>query len=152
MEISDAEAFVQILRDSIREVASVDYPRAVIDGWAPEVTERSIRFTVANPENELRVVAEIDGQIVGIGATMIEKRQLRACYVSPVGLRKGVGTAIVNRLEEIAKENGLNRFELDATITAEPFYQKLGYTSVRRMRHQTSAGTDMDAVFMTKNL
>ena len=33
MEDEDAETFLRTLRDSIREVASADYPPEVIEGW-----------------------------------------------------------------------------------------------------------------------
>jgi putative acetyltransferase len=72
--------------------------------------------------------------------------------VAPKGLRQGVGTAIVRRLETIAREHGVDRLELHATTTAEPFYQHLGYVSEERMTHRSSTGVEMDAVFMTKEL
>ena len=129
MKEEDAEALIKTLRDSIREVASADYAPNVIESWAPTVSVKSIQYVRKNPENEVRVVAELDGQIVGIGSTVVEQNQLRACYVSPEGFRKGVGTAIVETLEEIARENGVLQFELHATVTAEPFYNHLGYIS-----------------------
>ena len=148
----DAESFLRTLHDSIRHVASADYPVEVIEGWAPEVSELNVCHVLENPENEIRVIAELDGKVVRVGATVVEQNQLRACYVSPRGLRKGVGTAIVQKLEEIGRQRGVDQFELHATITAEPFYRHLGYTSEERITHRTSAGIEMDAVNMTKKL
>ena len=47
-------------------------------------------------------------------------------------------------------QNGLRHFELNATLTAEPFYASLGYESVKRIVHRTSGGAEMAAVFMRK--
>ena len=152
MEDKDAEAFLRTVRDSIREVASADYPPNVIESWAPQLSDEGIAYTLANPENEIRIVAEIDGEIVGIGSTVLEKNQLRACYVAPQGLRQGVGTTIVKKLEEIARQQGVAHFKLYATITAEFFYNHLGYVSEQRILHQTSSGVEMEAVVMTKQL
>ena len=39
----------------------------------------------------------------------------------------GVGTAILNRLIEIGKADGVDKFELSAQVSAIDFYQKLGF-------------------------
>jgi putative acetyltransferase len=143
---------LRTLRESIYEIASADYPVEVIEGWAPEVSEQNIKRVLDNPEDEIRVIAGLDGTVVGIGAIVVKDSQLRACYVLPYGLRKGVGTAIVLKLEEIARNHGVDHFELHATITAERFYQHLGYVSKSRITQTTSMGVEMDAVFMIKSL
>ena len=79
----DAEAFVRTLRDSIRQVAAADYPPEVVESWAPELNAASIAYYHTNPEGEVRIVAEVSGEVLGIGATVIERSELRACYVSP---------------------------------------------------------------------
>jgi len=43
---------------------------------------------------------------------------------------KGAGTIIMNKLEEIAAENGLQKVKLNAQTHAVPFYEKLGYEVV----------------------
>lgn len=44
--------------------------------------------------------------------------------------RGGVGNAIMNRLHEIAREQGLPHLWCHAQLTAVPFYERLGYRSV----------------------
>lgn len=148
----DARAFLEVLRDSIRGVASADYPADVIEAWAPRIDEDSIAVFLENRDNEVRLVAELASEIVGIGATVPEQNELRACYVSPAGLRQGVGSCIVQELERIARESGVKRFNLLATLTAEAFYNRLGYTSDREVRHLTSTGAEMQAIEMSKEL
>jgi putative acetyltransferase len=148
----DAESFLRTLRDSIRGVASADYRPEVIEGWAPDLSEQAVQRVLDNPEREIRVLAELDGEVVGLGSIVPKDNQLRACYVSPAGIRKGIGTAIVNRLEELAREHAVRHLELHATVTAQPFYEHLGYTSKQRITHTTSGGIKMDAVYMIKSL
>ena len=100
-EDSDALIFLEVLNCSIREVACADYSPEVIDSRAIPVGPKSISRYVENTEIELRIIAEIDGEAVGIGATVISNSELRACYVAPEGLRRGVGTTIVHELERI---------------------------------------------------
>ena len=42
----------------------------------------------------------------------------------------GAGTAIMNKIEEYAKEQGINKLKLNAQVHAIPFYTKLGYEVV----------------------
>jgi putative acetyltransferase len=66
--------------------------------------------------------AEIDGRIVGIGALVLAKSELCACYVAPQATRRGVGSALMHELERIGRDNGLANLEMDSSVTAEPFY------------------------------
>lgn len=88
MQDEDAKAFISVLHSSIHEVANADYSGEVINSWAPEITDENVSFVLANPENELRIIAELNGRIVGIGAIVIERSLLRACYVTPMGSAK----------------------------------------------------------------
>ena len=152
MEVADAHDYLATIRASIVGVASQDYPTEVIEGWAPSISDDAIRLVLENPEGEIRLVGEIEETILGIGALVLQLNELRACYVSPAGIRRGVGTAIVRELERIAANHGITHLELHATITAEPFYRHLGYQSVEKIRHVTSTGVTMDAIRMSKRL
>jgi len=149
---SDARTFLSILRDSINNVASRDYSPEIVEGWAPPINSQSVQYYIANPEREIRLIGSLNGEPVGIGSIVVDKSELRACYVSSSGLRHGVGTAIVQHLESIALKNGLERFVLHATLTAEHFYQALGYSSDKRIKHTTSNGQSMEAIAMSKEL
>jgi putative acetyltransferase len=82
----------------VRGIAAKDYPREVIEGWAPmPVTDDAVDRVSANIENEYRLVPEIEGRVVGIRAAVFEIAELRACYVTPDAGRKDVGAALVNR-------------------------------------------------------
>ncbi len=46
--------------------------------------------------------------------------------------QKGVGRALMNKAEEIAKEYGLDELALDSQFKAEGFYKKLNFKEVSR--------------------
>jgi putative acetyltransferase len=46
-------------------------------------TVQTVKRFQANPDNEIRLIAEQDGEIVGFGALVPENNKLRACYVAP---------------------------------------------------------------------
>ena len=118
----DALAFLQVHHAAVRGIAAKDYPPEVVEDWAPmPITNHSIERFLTNPDGELRLVAEIDGRIVGIGALVLAKSELRACYVTPQAARRGVGSALVHELERIARDNGLANVQMDSSVPAESF-------------------------------
>jgi putative acetyltransferase len=153
MRPEDARAFLEIHHAAVRGVAANDYPPEVIDAWAPaELTDEAVAFVRANPEDELRLIAEIGGRIVGVAAFVAANAELRACYVAPEASRRGVGSALVRKLEQVAHEQGLAFLELDSSVTAAPFYDTLGYETRERGEHVLANGQRMACVRMRKTL
>jgi putative acetyltransferase len=149
----DAWAFLAVHRAAIREIAAADYPAVVIEAWAPlPVTEDDVERLLVNRDGEVRLVAELGGRIVGLGAIVPQNAELRACYVAPGAARTGVGTAIVREIERIARQHRLAFLELDSSLTAEPFYRSLGYVALGRIVHRLGSGQPMASVKMRKNL
>lgn len=56
--------------------------------------------------------------------------QIRAMAVDPAYQKQGLGSRILNNLEAIAREQGLEKIVLHAREEAVPFYQKYGYEVV----------------------
>jgi putative acetyltransferase len=153
MRPDDARAFLEVHHAAVRGLAAKDYNQAVIDDWAPlPVTDKAVERFLLNPDNEIRLVAEHDGEVVGIGALVIDKAELRACYVAPEASRKGVGSALVREIERIAEEHGVGALELDSSVTAEPFYLARGYEVRERGEHILRSGQAMACVKMVKSL
>lgn len=150
---TDARVFLEIHHAAVRGTAVHDYPSAVIEAWAPlPITERRIQRVALNPDGEHRLIAEIDGVAIGIGALAAKDSELRACYVHPIAGRKGVGSAIVLELERIAIERGLVSLSLSSSLTAEGFYRSRGYVHLHQEQHLLSVGLRMACVKMRKDL
>ena len=142
-----------MIRAAVRGTAAADYPPDVIEAWAPlPVTDAEVDEARANREGEIRLAAILDGQIAGVGAVIPQGRELRACYVSPDASRRGVGKGLVEEIERISRRRGVPFLDLDSSITAEPFYRKLGYAVVARGEHTLSSGKRMAAIMMRKTL
>lgn len=149
----DARSFLEVQRAAVRGIAARDYPPAVIEHWAPlPITEEAIAEVRANPENEIRILAEINSEIVGMGSIVPARNELRACYVAPGAARRGVGSALIREIERIAREHGLTWLDLDVSMTSEPFYAALGYEALERGEHILGSGQRMACVKMRKEL
>jgi putative acetyltransferase len=152
MRADEARTFLDIHGRSIRGLAAHHYTPDVIDAWTVALTEENVRRFLKNPDQEIRLIAELDGEAVGLGALVPQHSELRACYVAPEAARKGVGSAVVEKLERIAIEHGLTQLALQASINAEPFYLALGYEVVERGEHILRSRHRMASVTMRKTL
>jgi len=148
----EGRIYLEIVNSAIRGLAVSHYPPEAIEGWVVPVTDETVRDLMLNRDNEIRVMADLDGEPVGIGALVLERLELRACYVSPRAARRGCGSALVHEIERLARENGLTRLELAASINAEAFYAAHGYEVRDRSDVVLGNGHRMAAVWMGKNL
>ena len=152
MRHDEGPTFLDVVTRAIRGLATSHYAPEVVEGWVPSSTAESLEAFALNPDRELRLVAELDGAVVGIGALIVEKSELRACYVLPSAVRRGVGSALVGEIERIARTRGLARLDLAASLNAEPFYAFRGYQVRERSEVTLANGHRMPCVWMGKHL
>ena len=144
--------YLEIHERAIRGLAVSHYSPDDIEGWVVPATDENVRRLALNPDREIRLVAELDGEPVGIGALVLEESELRAVYVSPEGARRGCGSALVREIERIAKDNGLAHLTLHASLNAERFYADLGYDVLERTEVVLPNDHRMAVVRMEKEL
>jgi GNAT superfamily N-acetyltransferase len=95
----------------VRGLAARDYPAEIIEAWAPfPITSAAVEAVTANPENEVRFVADSDGRLIGLTCLVIAKTELQACYVAPDVVRTGVGRAFLMKVEENRSKRGRQMF------------------------------------------
>lgn len=148
----EGRIYLDIVNSAIRGLAASHYRPDVIEGWVVPVTPESVRDLMLNPDNEIRLIAELDGTPAGIGALIVERSELRACYVAPEAARRGCGSALVREIERLARDHGLTRLELAGSLNAEPFYAALGYRVRERSVVVLRNGHRMPAVWMEKSI
>jgi putative acetyltransferase len=152
MRPEEGRNYLEIVNAAIRGLASTHYPPEAIAGWLVQIDEKTLADLARNGDDEIRLMAELDRECVGIGALILERSELRACYVRPEASRRGCGTAIVREIERLARERGLTRLELAASLNAEQFYVSLGYHVRERREVVLRNGHRMAAVCMEKQL
>lgn len=128
----EVRLYLEIHERAIRGLAGSHYSRGDIEGWVVPATEENLRVVARNPDGEIRLLAELDGKAIGIGAVVLAESELRAVYVLPESARRGCGSALVREIERIARNNGLDRLTLHASLNAERFYADLGYDVLER--------------------
>ena len=142
------ESILKIQRRAIHEIACADYPPAILDLWGTPLNRNTISWERTNFDRKseqgvFTIVAEISGTIAGFGEVIPKENLLLAVYINPDFKRQGVGTAIVLELEEIAKKQGADFLQMDASLTAENFYISCGYQVIERGFHTISSTEKM---------
>jgi GNAT superfamily N-acetyltransferase len=98
-------------------------PKAQVE----KALEKSL-FTVTVKDNG-RIIGM--GRLVGDGAMYCYIQDVR---VIPAYQNHGIGRAIVSRLVEAARQNGISNTGISVGLTSavgkEPFYEKLGFTAL----------------------
>lgn len=150
----DAAPILEVHRSAVLGSATAYYSQEVLNEWAPINVAPAQVATFEhwiNEGKELIVVAvdRID-VIVGFGSIVPEKSELRAVYVAPEYERRGVGRAILRRLEDIAREAGACELRMEASLNAVAFYEAHGFIVLERGEHTLSSGLCMSCVHMRK--
>ncbi len=99
------------------------------------------------------LVGEYDGQVVVMGAlkrTTAERAEVRRMRVAPEYQGKGFGQAMLEAIEQRAKELGYKTLHLDtgvSMVAAQGLYRKNGFQEVSRGKI-----ADVDVIFFEKNI
>ncbi len=126
-EPKDAAAAAEVLRRSITELCTLDHhgDADTLAKWLANKTPRDFLSWLAK-EDHFCVVAEANDQIMGVGL-LHRSGEVRLCYLAPGAQGRGSGKAIHAALEKKARAWGLKRLHLESTVSARPFYERVGY-------------------------
>ena len=93
-------------------------------------------------------------QWTGREAALLDPRQdaakIRAFFVHPTWVRRGIGSMILEACENAALAEGFTRFEMGATLTGVPFYQARGYVCLENLEVPLANGESLPIVRMEK--
>jgi len=146
---ADCQAIWRVHSSSIRDVCARVYSADQIEDWAGSLAP--VRYQRVIDELVV-VVAEDDLGVVGFGQLDPARCLVQAVYVRPDRLRAGVGTALLQGLEQRARASGCRRLWLMSTLNAVPFYQAAGFERLRDAMHELPEGTRLPCVEMSRPL
>jgi GNAT superfamily N-acetyltransferase len=78
--------------------------------------------------------------------------KIRAFFVHPDWVRRGIGSMILEACERAAAAAGFTRFEMGATLTGVPLYRARGYFTLENLEVPLKDGESLAAVRMEKRL
>jgi predicted N-acetyltransferase YhbS len=125
---SDAEAISRMIVRTLRETNAADYPAEVI---AALVGRFSPEAVVQRMQERQVLVAMIGSDCVGTAA--LQGALVRTVFVDPDWQRRGIGSRLMRTIEAMATD--MAPLTVNASITAEAFYGRLGFVRVREQVH-----------------
>jgi len=78
--------------------------------------------------------------------------KIRAFFIHPEWVRRGIGTLILEACERAAVSAGFTRFEMGATLTGVAMYMARGYVKVKEMEVSLEDGLMLPIIHMTKQI
>lgn len=126
----DAAALADLFMASIEELTAEDYDEGQRAAWASAAED--IEAFGVRLAGWLTILAEADGEILGFAALrddpkVKENRIIEMLYVSPDHAGQGVGKALLDVMELLARQRGAETATTDASETAREFFARFGY-------------------------
>lgn len=147
--LDDAAGICKVHRAAILGICSAFYAQREIEVWIGLLTPDKYREPL---QTQVMFVAECGDEIVGFSQLDPGQALVLAVYVSPATVGTRLGRALLQRLEAAAREHGIDRLVLDATLNAEPFYAHAGYQRLRMNQHRIGPDVALTCVRMEKTL
>lgn len=145
-QAGDAAGISRVIIRALRETNAKDYTPDIIArvelSFSPAAVERLI------DQREV-FVAEMGHRVVGTAS--LDGHALRTMFVLPDVQGRGIGRLLVQRIERVARERQLAILTVPATVTAEAFYARLGFTAVREAYHGEERTIVMERVLSPTN-
>ncbi|MEA5579023.1 GNAT family N-acetyltransferase [Anabaena sp. UHCC 0451] len=122
---------MNLFYNTVHEININDYTQQQVNAWASETMD--YEFWHQRLKIKLPYVAENNGEIVGF-AELDPDGHIDCFYCHSKYQRKGIGTKLLNHIENMAKSQEMKRLYAEVSITAKPFFQKYGFTVVREQQ------------------
>lgn len=78
--------------------------------------------------------------------------KIRAFFVHPKWVRRGIGSMILEACEQAASAAGFTRFEMGATLTGVPLYRARGYVVLENLDVPLKNGDSLAVIRMEKRM
>lgn len=165
---ADIPALTALIAASVRVLQAPDYTESQREGALKSVYGVDTQLIA----DRTYFVAEVDGTIVACGGWSKRKTlfgadhcagredslldpacdaaKIRAFFVHPGWVRRGIGTRVLEACESAALAAGFRRFEMGATLTGVALYKARGYREVEEIGVPLGNGELLPIVRMEK--
>ncbi|WP_394245348.1 GNAT family N-acetyltransferase [Vibrio astriarenae] len=124
----DANDLWGIYFHTIRHINIRDYSLDQVAAWAPDNID-SQRWR-NKMESIKPFIAKIDGKPVGY-ADLQQDGLIDHFFCHHQFQSRGVGRVLMSHVEQQAKQRGISRLYSHVSITARPFYERMGFTVIK---------------------
>jgi putative acetyltransferase len=127
----DTEKVARLFYETVREINICDYSSEQVKAWAPA----NIHFRDWDEicSSRFTYVADDEGVIAGFGE-LEPNGHIDCFYCHKNYQRCGVGSQIYQAIESKALDLGASNLITEASITAKPFFQRMGFSIVKEQQ------------------
>jgi putative acetyltransferase len=126
---ADTMALRELFAQSIEELTTDDYDEDQRVAWAS--TAADAEAFAKRLGAMVTLVVQVEGEYAGF-ASLKDNTIFDMLYVHPYFAGQGVGTALADAIEALAKGRGATEITVEASDTAEPFFEARGYAATQR--------------------
>jgi putative acetyltransferase len=126
---ADTMALRELFAQSIEELTAEDYDEDQRVAWAS--TAADAEAFARRLGSMVTLVVQVDGEYAGF-ASLKDNSVFDMLYVHPYFAGQGVGTALADAIETLAKSRGATEITVESSDTAEPFFEDRGYQATQR--------------------
>ncbi len=117
-----------LFTNTIHKICNIDYTKEQLNTWAnPNIDYEAWEKRLNKTKPYLAV---IDDTLVGFAEFYDD--YIDCFYVHHEYQGQGVGKALMHHILNIASKNGIKKLRVDASITAKPFFMKLGFCEIKQ--------------------
>ncbi|GAA0869573.1 GNAT family N-acetyltransferase [Brevundimonas basaltis] len=127
---SDSGALSALYEASVRRLGARDYTPAQIEAWA-SLTPSPEALTARMQDGRSRLVAESNADVAGF-IDIEPDGHIDLLYVAPSATGQGVARTLLETAEALAPVSGAARLYAEASETARPVFERLGFSVVAR--------------------
>ncbi len=125
----DQSAVSNLFVDTVQAIPLSDYTQDQLDAWAPKDSVGGIDWDKRiHPGNGYVIL--LKDRLAAFG-TIDQNGYLDFLYVHPKHQRQKLATYLFTRMELEAEELKLAKIYTYASITAKPFFEKMGFRTIR---------------------
>ncbi|MER8697514.1 GNAT family N-acetyltransferase [Mesorhizobium opportunistum] len=127
---SDAADISAVILRALRESNARDYSPEIITRVEPSFSPSAVLELMGK---RVVFVAIIASRIVGTAS--LDGEVIRTVFVAPDVQGQGVGRRLMAEIELAARKGGVKVLTVPSSLTAEAFYARLGFRTVRDSYH-----------------
>jgi putative acetyltransferase len=142
----DADQIAELYFNTVTNINKKDYTPKQIEIWA--ATSLNVDNWKRKVDEQFFFIAEIENEIAGF-ASVTNDGYIDFMYVHKDHQRKGVASALINKLEEIIQNLNIQEAWAHVSITARPFFRKKGF-KVTELYTKSVMGVEFDDAIMRK--
>ncbi len=126
---ADTPALQDLFAQSIEELTADDYDEQQRLAWVSTAADGE---TFARRLGSMTtLIVQIEGEYAGF-ASLKGNDTFEMLYVHPYFAGQGVGNTLADAIERLAQGRGAKEITVEASDTAEPFFEARGYEATQR--------------------